>query len=158
VEGDVGDAAEDVGRHGGGAGRRGVAELLEVPLREVHDGAPLPWERCDGAGAGVPELQTHRRAGPRRRARGRGAAPALRGRGAGAVGCREEDLLLVLHGVVEVDPRHRFDGHARSTRMGKAARGRRRREVVDEGERGGEERVSGAAAADCRRSQLGVAG
>jgi hypothetical protein len=122
MEGDIDDAAEDVGRHGG-VDRRAARrrELLEVPLREVHDDAALPRERRDGPRAGVPKLEADRRAGPRvgRRARGRGAAAAApRGQGAAVVGGRGEDLLLVvlLHGVVEVDPRHRVGGRARSTR------------------------------------------
>jgi hypothetical protein len=119
MEGDIDDAAEDVGRHGGvdrrAARRRGIPELLEVSLREVHDDAALPRERCDGSRAGVPKLEAHRRAVPRlgrRRARGRGAAAALLGQGAAVVGGRREDLLLLvlLHGVVEVDARHRFGG------------------------------------------------
>ena len=107
MESDVDDAAEDVGRQGGGCRRAsagGVAEVLEVSLREVHHDAPFPRQRRDGARAGVPQLEAHRGARPRlgRRGRGRGAGPALLG--AGVAGLRL--LLVLLHGVVEVDPRH----------------------------------------------------
>ena len=61
MEGEVDHAAEDVGRHAGGRhgaatgrGRGGVAEVLEVALREVHHDAALPRQRRDGAGARVP--------------------------------------------------------------------------------------------------------
>jgi hypothetical protein len=119
MESDVDDAAEDVGRQGDGrrrasAGGRGVAEVLDVSLREVHHDAPFPRQRRDGAGAGVPQLEAHRGARPRlvrrrRRERGRGAGPALLG--AGVAGLRL--LLVLLHGVVEVDPRHGCCGGAK---------------------------------------------
>jgi hypothetical protein len=114
MEGDVDHAAEDVGRHAGGrygaATGRGVSEVLEMALREVHDDGPLPRQRRDGAGARVPQLEAHRGARlglllrrRRRRPRGRGAGPAVLG--AGVAGLRL--LRVLLHGVVEVDPRHR---------------------------------------------------
>ena len=56
MEGEVDHAAEDVGRHGAATrrSRGGVAEVLEVALREVHHDAALPRQRRDGAGARVP--------------------------------------------------------------------------------------------------------
>lgn len=145
MESDVDDAAEDVGRQGGGrrrasgCGRGGVTEVLQVSLREVDDDGPFPRQRRDGAGAGVPELEAHRGARPRleqrgqRRGwgRGRGAGPALLGAG-GVAGLRL--LLVLLHGVVEVDPRHGYCGRA----GGRAAPGEARARSTRRGAAGGE--------------------
>jgi len=87
VEVDVDDAAEDVRRHRRRR-RRVPADVLEVALRQVRDGAALPRQRRDGPRARVPQVQAHRAARPlcRRRLR----------------------LLLVLLPLdgVEVDARH----------------------------------------------------
>lgn len=129
MERDVEDAAEDVGRHGGGCvrGRGRVAEVVEVALREVDDDAALARHGRDGPRAGVPQLEAHR-AGPRqRRGREGGARLAVAGLGlrlgvgvglglrlGGAVAAAaapgkqllRRRLLLVLLHRVEVDPRH----------------------------------------------------
>jgi len=67
---------------------RVAADVLEVALRQVHDGAALARQRRDGARARVPQLHAHGATGPgghRRRLRLR--------------------LILLLHGV-EVNARH----------------------------------------------------
>lgn len=91
MEGDVDDAAEHVWRHRCSRRVSVAADVLEVALRQVHDGAALARQRRDGARARVPQLQTHGATtgpgGHRRRLRLRLL------------------LVLLLHGV-EVNARH----------------------------------------------------